>query len=225
MNGSRTLARGGAATLALAALVLAGCSSSASHHSAAAPMPASPAAPGTQPPASAPPTAAATPAVGERTTRLGEVLTTADGRTLYTFALDKAGMSACTGSCATNWPPLTIGPGDAAASSVHLPQLLGTITRPGGGVQVTFGGQPLYRFAGDTAAGQVNGQGIKGVWHAVTLPAAANGGPSTMPPAPRTSPTAPAARTSSTTNCIPQGGAGDGDGDNSGGDSDGDGCT
>ena len=28
------------------------------------------------------------------------------------------------------------------------------------------GGQPLYRFAKDTAAGQVNGQGVGGSWYA-----------------------------------------------------------
>jgi hypothetical protein len=37
-------------------------------------------------------------------------------------------------------------------------------------MQVTADGAPLYYFSGDSAAGQVNGQGIKsfgGVWYAV----------------------------------------------------------
>ena len=32
---------------------------------------------------------------------------------------------------------------------------LGTVTRSGGVLQVTYGGKPLYWFVGDTAAGQV----------------------------------------------------------------------
>ncbi len=37
---------------------------------------------------------------------------------------------------------------------------LGVIQR-GGFFQVTLGGEPLYRFAEDTKAGQANGDGIK----------------------------------------------------------------
>jgi hypothetical protein len=34
-------------------------------------------------------------------------------------------------------------------------------------MQVTYGGYALYLYAGDSKAGQVNGQGTAGVWHAV----------------------------------------------------------
>jgi hypothetical protein len=34
--------------------------------------------------------------------------------------------------------------------------------------QVTYGGRPLYYFAGDAKAGDTNGQGVRGVWFAVT---------------------------------------------------------
>ena len=44
---------------------------------------------------------------------------------------------------------------------------LATITRDDGAVQVTYNGHPLYLFAGDTAAGQANGQGSGGVWFLV----------------------------------------------------------
>ncbi len=44
---------------------------------------------------------------------------------------------------------------------------LGTITRPDGTVQVTYNGFPLYRFAGDTKSGQVNGQGLESSWYAL----------------------------------------------------------
>ena len=39
-------------------------------------------------------------------TKLGKVLATSSGRTLYLFMKDKHGKSACNGQCATYWPPL-----------------------------------------------------------------------------------------------------------------------
>lgn len=46
--------------------------------------------------------------------RLGAVLTDAEGMTLYTYDKDAAGTSRCTGVCAFAWPPLTA-PADATA--------------------------------------------------------------------------------------------------------------
>ena len=51
--------------------------------------------------------------------------------------------------------------------------LLGTVRRPDGRVQVTYRGLALYVFSGDTRAGQVNGQGVGGSWHALTPTGAA----------------------------------------------------
>lgn len=48
-----------------------------------------------------------------------------------------------------------------------VPGKLGTTTRTNGTKQVTYGGHPLYYFAGDTAADQTKGQGIGGVWFLV----------------------------------------------------------
>ena len=39
--------------------------------------------------------------------RLGAILTSSDGLTLYTFNSDQPGKSTCTGGCAATWPPLT----------------------------------------------------------------------------------------------------------------------
>lgn len=158
--------------------------------------------------------------VAEESTRLGEVLATGRGLTLYTFAADKDGMSACAGTCAVNWPPLTLDHGARPVSGVRLPGRLGTITRPGGATQVTFDGHPLYRFAADTAPGQVRGQGLKGVWFVIRLDAPAAESHASPPTTTRTH----APRMSTPATCIPQGG-GDEDADNSGGASDGDGCT
>lgn len=52
-----------------------------------------------------------------------------------------------------------------AAKGVTLDAVLGTMTRPGGLVQATYNGYPLYTFGSDSAPGQVNGNGS--VWHVI----------------------------------------------------------
>jgi predicted lipoprotein with Yx(FWY)xxD motif len=41
------------------------------------------------------------------------------------------------------------------------------VSRPDGSHQLKAGKWPLYRFAGDAAPGDVNGQGTAGVWYVV----------------------------------------------------------
>ena len=94
------------------------------------------------------------------------VLTNAAGRTLYWFAPDTSTKSACYGSCASYWPPVT-GP-LTAGSGVH--GTLGTIARTDGAAQETYNGHPLYTYAGDSAPGQANGNNLNlngGLWHEV----------------------------------------------------------
>ena len=95
---------------------------------------------------------------------LGEIVTDADGKTLYMFDNDTqgSGESSCTGECLTNWPPLTT-EGDAPAVKGVTGEV-GTIETADGSTQVTLNGWPLYYFAGDAAAGDVNGQGVGGIW-------------------------------------------------------------
>ena len=131
----------------------------------------SPADPATSSPAAAARQADAAESVSIKTasTSKGTVLTNADGRTLYWFAKDTAGTSNCTGSCATYWPPVM---GTAvAAAGASLPHGFGTIKRANGQTQATYDGHPLYTYAGDTAPGEINGNGINasgGLWWAVT---------------------------------------------------------
>ena len=104
-----------------------------------------------------------------RTTKVGKVIVAANGRTLYLFTADKGKKSVCHGQCATYWPPLiaqtpTVGAGLNAS-------LLGTTKRKDGELQVTYGGHPLYFFAEDKRAGDVNGQGFVhfgGAWWVVS---------------------------------------------------------
>jgi predicted lipoprotein with Yx(FWY)xxD motif len=104
--------------------------------------------------------------------KLGTILVDSSGDTVYRFDADSANppTSNCEGSCAALWPPVLAGSGTVTAQG--FPQSdLGTITRPDGTKQVTMNGWPLYTYAGDTAAGQTNGQGINGsggLWWAVT---------------------------------------------------------
>lgn len=89
------------------------------------------------------------------------VLASKDGKTLYTFDKDAAGKSNCSGGCATAWP----------AFIVANPALAGgefsTLKRDDGASQWAFQGKPLYFFAGDAKAGDINGDNQGGVWHVI----------------------------------------------------------
>ena len=90
---------------------------------------------------------------------LGRILVDSHGRTLYLFARDKNGKSACSGACAAYWPPLTAS-GKPHAIAGAKASLLGTARRADGRLQVTYRHHPLYRYAGDASSGQTNGQGL-----------------------------------------------------------------
>jgi predicted lipoprotein with Yx(FWY)xxD motif len=119
----------------------------------------------------------------------GTVLTGPNGMTLYTHAGDTATSSTCTGACATAWPPLeTKGQPTAGAGVTGQ---LGSLTRPDGTTQVTYGGLPLYYWEGDTKAGDATGNGVEGFSIATvngsdSLPKA-----SAPAPAPSAAPAAP----------------------------------
>jgi predicted lipoprotein with Yx(FWY)xxD motif len=137
----------GAAVVALGVFAATGCGSGNDNKAA-----------GTQsvPSVKASPTAQATVGVG--TTSLGKILVDAQGRSLYLFERDAGTKSTCSGACATNWPPL-IAHGKPTAGRGAQASKLDTVKRDDGSLQVTYGGHPLYLFAGDQTRGQVNGQG------------------------------------------------------------------
>jgi predicted lipoprotein with Yx(FWY)xxD motif len=99
-------------------------------------------------------------------TKLGDVLVDADGQTLYGLTKDANGTPTCNGACADAWPPLVADGAPAVASGLDA-KLFTTINRSDGSSQLKVGKWPLYRFAGDQAKGDVNGQGSGGVWFAV----------------------------------------------------------
>lgn len=117
-------------------------------------------------------------------TSLGDVLVDASGMTLYMFQNDADGEATCVDDCATNWPPVLMPapeegtstvPADSAASGEEPalfvgdldPDLFSVVDHPLGPM-LKFGDWPLYRFAGDSAPGDVNGQGVGDVWFAVS---------------------------------------------------------
>jgi len=102
-------------------------------------------------------------------TKLGTILADARGRTLYLFEKDKRGLSLCTGSCESYWPPVLTKGAPLASGGVKTP-LLGTVKRSDGGLQVTYAGHPLYTFKLDTSRGQAKGEGTNffgGEWYAL----------------------------------------------------------
>ncbi len=103
---------------------------------------------------------------------LGTILTDSRGHTLYMFPPDAGSQVRCTGACVGTWPPLAIATGHkpTGAGQVNA-SALGTIPDPNTGARiVTYGGYPLYRYAGDLTAGQANGQNLfsdGGPWYAL----------------------------------------------------------
>lgn len=92
----------------------------------------------------------------------GKILTDSHGMSLYTFDMDKGGKSACNGACAANWPPLMASASDKPSDDWTI------IKRDDGSMQWAYYGKPVYTWKGDTKAGDVTGDGFKGVWHLAT---------------------------------------------------------
>jgi predicted lipoprotein with Yx(FWY)xxD motif len=116
--------------------------------------------------------------VSTASSSLGTVLVDSQGRTLYLFKADQGTKSACSGACASAWPPLrvsgkpTVGGGATAAK-------LGTTQRSDGKPEVTYNGHPLYTYTGDSKPGDVNGQGLTAfgaAWFALSPSGSASGG-------------------------------------------------
>ena len=158
---------GGVAGLAVAAALVAACGSTA----------VSP------PSGTAAATATSTVKVGMATVSgsAEQVLTAANGFTLYYNTDDTSTTSSCAGSCASIWPALALSAGQPTASQ-SLPQPLTAVT-DANGRQVEYAGHLLYTYAQDSAAGQANGQGKGGIWYVATPSLTAGSGATTPTPA------------------------------------------
>jgi predicted lipoprotein with Yx(FWY)xxD motif len=100
---------------------------------------------------------------------LGNLLTDNQGRTLYFFARDTKGSSACSGGCLNRWPlfnvdEIIVPPGSALAASDF------GSTGDGASKQITYKGRPLYYYSPTNdavieAAGAVGGENFGTVWY------------------------------------------------------------
>ena len=120
--------------------------------------------------AGGPPAAAAGAGVTLKTAKISgiTVLTNSNGLTLYWFAPDTPATSKCTGSCTAYWPPVSGNP----RAGPGVTGKLGTVKRPGGGLQATYDGHPLYTYVGDNGPGQAQGNNLNlngGLWYEVRV--------------------------------------------------------
>jgi predicted lipoprotein with Yx(FWY)xxD motif len=90
-----------------------------------------------------------------------QVLTDANGMTLYTWDKDEKGAkSNCYDKCAANWPPLLV-PADTAVSDDFT-----LMDRTDSDMKiVAYDGWPLYLWVKDTKPGDTTGDGVGGTWH------------------------------------------------------------
>jgi predicted lipoprotein with Yx(FWY)xxD motif len=155
-------------------LLLTACASPQAATSVPTSVPPTPA-----PPTSAPAPAAATAPVpvtgGAATVNMtssadfGPILVDDKGMSLYLFLKDtpNTNASSCYDKCAANWPPLLTSGAPQAGAGVDTSKF-GTLQRTDGTTQVTYNGWPLYYFAKDAKAGDMNGQGIGDVWFLIS---------------------------------------------------------
>jgi len=112
--------------------------------------------------------------VGSRSSAtLGSFLVASNGRTLYYFGLDLPGdadhapVSNCTGTCVPLWPIFHV---EAPTLAAGLnPADFGEFVRSDGVKQSTYKGWPLYFYAGDSRAGDTNGDNFE-VWYVIKDP-------------------------------------------------------
>jgi predicted lipoprotein with Yx(FWY)xxD motif len=95
------------------------------------------------------------------TTESNGMLTSKDGKTLYSFTKDAPGKSNCNGGCAAAWPAFAVANPALAGGDFSI------VTRDDGAKQWAYKGQPLYFYAADTKPGDMLGEGQGGVWFVV----------------------------------------------------------
>lgn len=141
-------------------LLLTACGSDSTPTPAVAPAASSPAA---SAPAADKAVLKGSLATGE-TAKFGAIVLDGLDYTLYRFDKDTANPSAsnCDGDCAVKWPPVPVN-AQGTIKGIDT-KLVGSVTRADGTKQLTLAGWPLYRFVGDKAPGETNGQGVGGSW-------------------------------------------------------------
>jgi predicted lipoprotein with Yx(FWY)xxD motif len=116
-----------------------------------------------------------TPTVGSATNAKfsEQIVVEAHGRTLYALSPETTRHLLCKSSeCLKFWPPLTVHASNTKLKNgARVHGHLGILRRAHKIFQITLDGAPLYRFSGDSARGQANGENIKsfgGTWHVIS---------------------------------------------------------
>lgn len=116
-------------------------------------------------------------------------LTDKDGRALYTFDKDTAGVSNCYGACEDTWPiyyNATVSSVPTGLSASDFTTITRDANKSTTGLlnQTAYKGKPLYYFTPDAKkSGEFKGDWVKGVWHLVEISAKKT---STVTPSPYT---------------------------------------
>ena len=103
--------------------------------------------------------------LGVGATSLGNIIVDGKGMTAYYYQPDvpNSGVSSCTGGCLVHWPAIT-----STTATPVVSGITATITVIASSNQIVVNGRPIYTFAGDAKIGDVNGQGIGGIWYVVS---------------------------------------------------------
>ena len=158
----------GLSAFALAAL-LSGCGGgTTTTPTSAAPATSAPAETATSAPASSAPSSMSAAELSVADSKAGQIVVADQGLSVYFFTKNTkdSGNSVCTGACLTSWPAVT---STTATPTVNgVTGKVGTIPTADGKMQVTINGMPIYYYSKDQAAGDINGQGVGGVWFLVS---------------------------------------------------------
>ena len=84
------------------------------------------------------------------------------GSSVYVLAGNDDG-SKCDEACQDAWPPVLAHNSQPTAGAGVEASRIGTLEREGR-IHVTYGGQPLYRYAGDAGANRTAGAGVEDQW-------------------------------------------------------------
>ena len=103
---------------------------------------------------------------------MGSTASNSTATTVASKRIDGRSVLRCTGACLQFWEPLTIDGGQPSGSVTD--GTLGVLARPDGKTQVTFNGDPVYRFVEDSS-GTIKGDGLSDAfegqqftWHVVS---------------------------------------------------------
>jgi predicted lipoprotein with Yx(FWY)xxD motif len=120
---------------------------------------------------SGPPTTDSSLTLALQHSPVGPILVTGGGDTLYDFVPDTPTRSACVSDvCIFQWPPLVTSGPVRVGKGVDR-SLVGTLRRPDGSTQLSYGGHPLYTYNGDVSPGVIMGQALNqdgGLWYVLT---------------------------------------------------------